>query len=224
MHHDHFYTHFHTIRARLHAKVPALLACAAFVVVAVAVGAVPAHAAGEKAEAPLIKVGDRWKSEQKDKRTGVKEAETIRTVTAVSAGFVEGTENEGTFKMTADLNPIESPTLLVTGEPRILSFPLEVGKKWNHKYGFTNKTNQNKGRIQQDTEVLAYEKVTVAAGTFDAFRIESKGFWNNDANQRSGRSKSVYWYAPAARSIVRTEYEDGFNYWIRDVVEMKLQP
>lgn len=222
MHHDHFHTLSHKARARLQAKVPAFLACAALV--AVAVGAFPAHAAGEKAEAPLIKVGDRWKSEQKDKRTGNKEAETIRTVTAVSANFVEGTENEGTFKMTSDLNPVESPAAVVTGDPKFLSFPLEVGKKWSHKYNFANKTNQNKGRIQLDTEVLGYEKVTVAAGTFDAFRIESKGFWNNDATQRNGRSKSVYWYAPVARSIVRTEYEDGFSYWVRDVVEMQLQP
>ena len=208
------------IRPRLHLMGSALLVCAALL----AGGTVPAHAAGERAEAPQVKVGDRWKSEQKDKRSGVKEAETTRTVTAVSAGVVEGTENDGTFKMTADLNPIESPNVVVTGEPKFLNFPLEVGKKWSFKYNFANKTNQNKGRIQLDAEVMAFEKITVPAGSFDTFRVESKGFWNNDARGSSGRSKTVYWYAPAARAVIRTEYEDGFSYWVRDVVEMQLQP
>ena len=215
------YQHAYATRARLHDVVPALLVVAAFL----AAGTGPAHAAGEKAEAPLIKVGDRWKNEQKDKRTGNKESETTRTVTAVSAGMVEGTENDGTFKMTTDLNPLESTTVaVVSGEPKFLSFPLEVGKKWSFKYNFANKTNQSKGRSQLDAEVVAYEKVTVPAGSFDAFRIEAKGFWNNDTSRNNGRSKSVYWYAPAAKSVVRTEYEDGYNNWVRDLVEFQLQP
>ncbi len=210
------------MRARHHHVTPTLLLLLFSAFLAVPAG--PAHAAGEKVEAPQIKVGDRWKSEQRDKRTGNKEAETTRTVTAISASAVEGTENDGTFKMTTDLNPIESTTTAITGEPKFLSFPLEVGKKWSFKYNFANKTNPGKGRIQLDAEVASYEKVTVPAGSFDAFRIETKGFWNNDATSRSGRSRSVYWYAPAARSVVRTEYEDGYNNWVRELVELQLQP
>lgn len=183
-----------------------------------------AIAAGEKAEAPTVKVGDRWKTEQKDRRTGNKEAEVLRTVTAVTAGVIEGTENSGTFRMTSELNPVESPSAVVTGDPRFLSFPLEVGKKWTLKYGFANRTNQGKGRVEGDVEVAAYEKVSVAAGTFDAYRIEAKTFWNNDTNRSNGRSRSVYWYAPAARTVVRTEYEDGYNNWIRELLEVQLQP
>ena len=184
----------------------------------------PAKAAGEKAEAPAVKVGDRWKTEQKDKRTGNKEGEWLRTVTAVTSGLIEGTENSGTFKMTSELNPIESVVFVTTGDPRVLSFPLEVGKKWTMKYQFANKTNQGKGRVEGDVEVVGYEKVSVAAGTFDAFRIEAKAFWNNDATRANGRSRSVYWYAPAARTIVRTEYEDGYNNWVRELLEVQLQP
>lgn len=183
-----------------------------------------AIAAGEKAEAPAVKVGDRWKTEQKDRRTGNKEAEVVRTVTAVTPGLIEGTENSGTFKMTSELNPIESVIFVTTGDPRFLSFPLEVGKKWSLKYQFANKTNQGKGRVEGDVEVAAYEKVSVAAGTFDAYRIEAKTFWNNDSNRANGRSKSVYWYAPAARTVVRTEYEDGYNNWVRELLEVQLQP
>ena len=183
-----------------------------------------AQAAGEKAEAPQIKVGDRWKTEQKDKRTGNKESDTTRTVTAVSANIIEGAENDGAFKMTVELNLLESSTTVITGDAKFLSFPIEVGKKWNFKYNYASKINQGKGRSQLEAEVVAYEKVTVPAGSFDAFKIEAKGFWNNDAARSNGRSKSVYWYAPAARAVVRTEYEDGYNNWVRELIELNLQP
>lgn len=177
-----------------------------------------------KAEAPQIKVGDQWRLEQKDKRTGIREAETFRTVTTVGQNAIEGIENDGKFSMTSELNLVESTSTAVTGEARFLNFPLEAGKKWSFKYAFSNKTNPNKGRVQLDAEVLGYEKITVAAGSFDAFRIEAKGFWNNDTTRGNGRSKSTYWYAPAARAVVRFDYEDGYNNWTRELIEYKLQP
>ena len=192
--------------------------------ITLAVSAHVSHAAGEKAELPDVKAGDRWKTEQKDKRTGATEAEVQRTVAAVANGVIEGTENAGTFRMTTELNPIESTVNVITGNPRFLNFPLEVGKKWSLKYSFANKSNPGRGRVEGDVEVFAYEKVTVKAGTFDAFRLEAKSFWNNDTNRASGRSKSVFWYAPAAKTVVRTEYEDGYNNWVRELVELQIQP
>ena len=197
-----------------------VLALATLLAMASAHGQTPAP----KAEAPQIRVGDRWKQEQKDKRTGNRESETTRTVIAVTQTAIEGTENNGKFSMTSELNPVESTSTVVTGEPRFLNFPLEVGKKWSFKFNFSNKTNEGKGRVQLDAEVLAYEKVTVAAGSFDAFRIEAKGYWNNVATRGNGRSKSTYWYAPTARTVVRTDYEDGYNNWTRELVEYQLQP
>lgn len=182
------------------------------------------NAAGERAELPDVRAGDRWKTEQKDKRTGATEAEVQRTVTAVANGVIEGTENAGTFRMTAELNPIESTVNVITGNPRFLDFPLEVGKKWSLKYSFANKSNPGKGRVEGDVEVTAFEKVTVKAGTFDAFRLEARSFWNNDTSRASGRAKSVFWYAPAAKTVVRTEYEDGYNNWVRELVELQVQP
>ena len=206
--------------AQVRRGVREVLALGAFLAAAAAVG----QTLVTRADSPEIKVGDHWKQEQKDKRTGNKESEINRTVTAVTATLVEGTENDGKFAMTSELNPVESTTVVISGDPKFLSFPLEVGKKWSFKYNFANKTNEGKGRVQLDAEVLAYEKVTVPAGSFDAFRIQAKGFWNNDASRQNGRSKFIYWYAPAARSVVRTEYEDGYNNWVRELIELHLQP
>ena len=206
--------------AQLSYGLRAALAFSAFLAAASAMGQAPVTPASP----PEIKVGDRWKHEQKDKRTGTKEAETTRTVTAVTATLIEGTENGGKFAMTSELNPVESTTIVNTGDPKFLNFPLELGRKWSFKYSFVIKTSGSKGRSQLDAEVRAYEKVTVPAGSFDAFRIEASGFWNNDTSGRNGRSKSIYWYAPSARAVVRTEYEDGYNNWVRELVEFQLQP
>jgi len=183
-----------------------------------------AQSAAPRAELPTVKVGDRWKFDQNDRRTGLKENEWSRTVTAVSASQIEGTENDGKFIWTSDLNTVESSTAVITGDARFLKFPLEVGKKWDFKYNFASKVGPAKGRWQLDAAIVAYEKVKVPAGEFDAFKIEYKGSWNNDTNGRNGRLMQTTWFAPAARAAVKVEFDDGFNNWVRQLVEIQLQP
>lgn len=183
-----------------------------------------AQGSASRAELPTVKVGDRWKSEQSDRRTGAKESEFDRKVTSVSASQIEGTENDGKFVWTPELNVVESSTAVISGEAKGLSFPLEIGKKWDYKYSFANKLNPTKGRWQLEANVAAYEKVKVPAGEFDAFKIEYKGFWNNDTSRQNGRLMLTNWFAPATRSVVKTEFDDGYNKWVRQLVEFQLQP
>ena len=56
-----------------------------------------------------------------------------------------------------------------------------------------------------DSSVVAYEKIKVPAGEFDAFKIEAKGFWNNQTTPRSGKMQITNWYAPAAKAIIKSE-------------------
>ena len=128
------------------------------------------------------------------------------------------------FVWTPELNVVESSTAVISGEARGLSFPLEIGKKWDYKYSFANKLNPTKGRWQLEANVAAYEKVKVPAGEFDAFKIEYKGFWNNDTSRQNGRLMLTNWFAPATRSVVKTEFDDGYNKWVRQLVEFQLQP
>jgi len=187
-------------------------------------GTVVGQGGAPRAEAPTVKVGDRWRVEQTDRRTAAKESELDRRVTVVTESRIEGLENGDKFVWTSELNSLESPTTSISGDAKTLSFPLEVGKKWEYKFNWVNKLNPNKGRQQISAHVVAYEKVKVPAGEFDAFKIEYAGFWNNDANNRSGRLKNTGWYAPAARSFVKFELDDGYNYWVRQLMEIQLQP
>jgi hypothetical protein len=85
---------------------------------------------------------------------------------------------------------------------RKLDFPIFIGKKWAFE---ADDISQSLGRMcsyKNEMEVVAYERVTVPAGTFEAFKILHKqqnlcrdtGVWNT----------RFYWYAPDAKAIVKT--------------------
>ena len=176
------------------------------------------------ADVPAIKVGDRWKFETRDRRTGVKESELIRTVTAVTASQIEGTENNGKFVATLELSSLETPTAVSSGDARYLAFLLELGKKWEFKYDVSNKTAAGKARWQVEAAVVGYERIKVPAGEFDTFRIEYKGFFNNSASGKNGRLVMTNWYAPAARNYVKREFDDTYYRTVTELVEYELQP
>jgi hypothetical protein len=183
-----------------------------------------AQSGAVRAEVPAVKVGDRWKFETRDRRTGVKESESVRTVTAVTSTQIEGTDNDGKFVSTTELNSIATPTFSFSGDLKYFVFPLEVGKKWDFKYSLANKVTSATARWQLEAAVVSYEKVKVPAGEFDTFKIEYKGFWNNNTTGRNGRAVVTNWYAPATRSVVKSEYDDTFNRNVRELVEFQLQP
>jgi hypothetical protein len=171
-----------------------------------------------------VKVGDRWKFETRDRRTGLKESEVARTVGSVSASRIEGSQDDGTFVATPDMNFIETPRVVQTGDVKYLNFPLELGKKWAFKYGLVNKVSAAKADWQLEAEVVAVETTKVPAGEFETYKIEYKGFWSNRSTGRNGRLVITNWYAPAARVTVKNEFDDGYNRTATELVEMQLQP
>ena len=183
-----------------------------------------AQTSTSRADIPTLKIGDYWKYEQNDKRTGIKEAEFNRKITSVGPSEIEGTENDAKLLLTPELNTIESSTFTVTGEAKILSFPLEIGKKWDSKYSFITKPSAMKVRWQFEAFISSLDKIRVPAGEFEAFRIDYKGYWNNDTTGRNGRIKMTIWYSPVARSVIRSEYEDGYSSNYRQLVEYQVQP
>lgn len=83
--------------------VSALVIARAFVMSIVAfsmLGTASAQTLPPKADAPVLKIGDRWKLETKDRRTGAKEADWALAVVAISATQIEMTENDGKLLMT----------------------------------------------------------------------------------------------------------------------------
>lgn len=177
-----------------------------------------------RAEPPNVRVGDRWKYEQHDRHTGARQIDIDRRVSFVTASRIEGTDNGGKFVWTRELNVVKTTTMAVSGVPRQLSFPLEVGKSWYYEFTYSTRQAPNEVKWQFEARVTSFEKVKVAAGEFDAFRIEYKGQWRDVGSAGAGRRQVTNWYAPAARNVVKIELEDGANSWVRQLVAMELQP
>lgn len=58
---------------------------------------------------------------------------------------------------------------------------------------------------------MGSEKITVAAGEFDAMRVEVVSYYQGEevgSRGGSGQSKETIWYAPAVNNFVKLEYQD----------------
>jgi len=184
-------------------------------------------ASGAKAERPDVKVGDRWKIVCTE---GREKSELVRVVESVGETQITFTENGKPATMTRELNQLESARRKDSDQRR-LSFPLEVGKQWEFTDKWLDHTStppdavgSEKGKVK----VVSYEKVRVPAGEFDTFAVKWNSSWNNGMGG-SGITDYTYWYAPAARAIIKSNLRvtwqgGGYPDQTCEVVEFKLQP
>lgn len=182
-------------------------------------------ALAQKADRPVVKVGDEW---QFVTYLGVPPAKPniVWVVTSITPAGIEGTENGKPLMLTPDLNVAESPFFRLSDQ-RLLSFPLEVGKKWtfsNHSY---DKFNEAKRIDDLTVKVVGRERARVLAGEFDAFKIEAQGKAGVEGAASAGAREIsyTYWYAPSARAIVKQEINDRYQgSSAMELVALKLQP
>ena len=174
-----------------------------FVIITLA--ALTGTAIAQKADRPVVKVGDRW---QFVEYYGLVSADPNRdwVVTSVTPSQIEGMENGEPLNLTPELNVLESPRNK-NSNPKALSFPLEIGKQWRFASDWVFKVTGSKGTSIVDVEVVGHEKVSVPAGDFEAFKLISKGNVRGISTKNSQIEAEVtatYWYAPAARAIVKS--------------------
>ncbi len=103
---------------------------------------------------------------------------------------------------TDDLSVIEVRTAATTTrfDPPLITmrWPLRVGDSWTQSVSMDNGTASRTLRVKAD--VVAYESITVPAGSFDAFKIV---ITINGAPFRDS------WFAPALGALVRSVASDG---------------
>ena len=86
-----------------------------------------------------------------------------------------------------------------------IRFPLDIGQKYNYKVDWDdgNGYNEYKGVVE------SFEKVTLEAGEFEAFRIKFSGWWNRTRDgSGSGRVELILWWAPATKSFVKRTFKN----------------
>ena len=172
---------------------------------------------------PELKVGDRWKHERRSSMTQVVIYTDETVVAGVSPAKIDVTVNGQPGVWTPDLTTLESPRLSNDPGYQLLQFPMEVGKKWEFKTKWRNKENGNSGNTQMEVQVKAQEKIKVAAGEFEAFRVEGIGYMNFGGGG-NGTVKVTYWYSPQAKAIARFLWVDGRNNFSHDLIEVAVTP
>jgi hypothetical protein len=104
----------------------------------------------------------------------------------------------------------------LSGQRKILSFPLETGASWSYSYEYPMYSGAGKGRNELKSKVIGWEQVTVPAGTFWALKIDQTG-WSNDlspsplaTSQRgAARVDLTLWYSPEVKYIVKSIFKQG---------------
>ena len=183
-------------------------------------------AEAQSAERPQIRVGDRWHFVV---YYTVPSTTPNRTwlIEAITPAGINGTENGEPLRLTADLNVLESPRY-TESSPEALRFPLAVGKQWRYTTDWVFKPKGSRGTSVVDVAVVDYEKVRVPAGDFDAFKLVAKSVISGISginSQIAGETSRTYWYAPAARAIVKSVAHNPYlGPSTVDLVEFELRP
>jgi hypothetical protein len=165
----------------------------------------PAAVLAQTAERPSVRPGDAWDFVVYYAQPSAT-PNRFWVVTSVGPREIVGTENGQLLRLTPDLNPLESPLLRQAGT-ELLRFPLRVGQQWTHAARVQFKDNGSQAKVETQVRVAAYEKVRVPAGEFDAYRLVAHGTIQGSSyggsGQLKGETRTSYWYAPAAKAIVK---------------------
>jgi len=117
----------------------------------------------------------------------------------IAAGRVE--LNEGEWVMDLMGNFIRTPQTGDEGSlQQMVPAELQLGKKWTAAWEVRAPNGETR-TVELDMSIVAFEKLRIAAGEFDAFRIEGHG-WLNKKLQVTRR----YWVSPGINFALRYEH------------------
>jgi len=147
-------------------------------------------------------------------------------ITSIGSDRIYGTENGEPLTLSADLNVVDSPRQSETN-PRLLSFPLELGKRWKYDSNWLFKPKSSRGTLSVEVAVASYEPIDVPAGRFEAFKLVATGQlggWSPSNTFYAGQTTTTYWYAPAARGVVKSIHHNPYQGTSTvELVSFKLQ-
>jgi len=171
----------------------------------VALGAV----AQPTADKPDLKVGDKW-----DFKQSVKVVPGDEKSEAWSRRVVEIQPDGRVYVAVGKDERLPLDTMLNRIDPRgteysvpTYKFPMKIGSEWSYS------TRAGEGGMLERRggyKVVAYEPVTVPAGTFDCFRVE--GEWENSSRSYTGKAREQYWYCPAIKFIAKSTFQFDQNW------------
>ena len=181
--------------------------------------AAPVARAGQEINSFGYTAGDRWRYQTVDKfkhevvRNWSRQIDSVQAdgslklngglVGWTAAGAVSALRGPGGFSRDYSHANQWRPATLAAGYAE----PLKYHMAWRNADG-KHGVEDRDGTVK----VLARDSVKVPAGEFDAWKIEYAGFVNGKnlghSATYSARFKETFWYVPALRNFVASEYEE----------------
>ncbi|MGD0230627.1 MAG: hypothetical protein ABSC19_09740 [Syntrophorhabdales bacterium] len=167
---------------------------------------------------PDVHIGNIWKYREIDDFTKETTLEySHRVVRLDDKEIVVQLQNKGTSArklkyFTREWNDTDSGDVKWEPFNPQYKFPMSVGLFWDREFRWFTRQGASFSSFAK-ARVVALEKVTVPAGTFDAYKIVSNIETRKngaDAEVRTGRI--ITWYAPIVKKCVRVEsttFSDG---------------
>jgi hypothetical protein len=166
-----------------------------------------APASAQTAEHPQWRVGDKWVFEEVARFRDEKTKRSFLVVDSQPDGrFVIQTGAGGRVVFDQDGNSLDRRGPEFSW--RRLAFPMAVGKRWSHER--KTQSADSYGKETSSWSVVAWEKVTVPAGTFTCLRVEGTIFnsfeWDLSVSKgwQNGQTNTTYWYCPEVQWFGRT--------------------
>lgn len=168
---------------------------------------------------PDIHVGDRWSWQHTNGLANEQDFTQIEDVVEISDSEiktrvrVKGKPGNVIAVFTREWNPVDVVSARYAPFLKDFSFPLQVGKKWDGSADKMLFSNGKHGKFFLKGEVVALEKITVPAGTFDAYKINvTIDATGTDEDANIGHTTETYWYAASVKryiKLVNTFSRDG---------------
>lgn len=199
------------------AAVGAVASCAA----AGADLAAPAAAPLTQASAPVYAVGEQWEFAFESALDPQQNRNYTQTVESVGNGQTVMAVGSGKTVLDANGNIMRTAGGAFDTSDGKLRFPMSVGQSWSTSYVY--KSGSWISHCQRDAKVVAIERVSTRAGSFDAFRIEEATSWSgNDQYGGNGVTHETDWYAPAVGRIVKLDYQSTSTKGVATTNHMEL--
>lgn len=182
----------------------------------IALLALTAHGAEVTAERPQWFAGDGWLFVKTSTRTG-HQTDWARQVIGVLPNGLRVADHTGrSWVVDLDFNAFNRQ-----GEDYRhfwWRWPLRIGDEWKYTTKFDVPVGSGETVVKR--KVLAFEPITVPAGTFECFRVEGSATehvwdarWIGRSSNMSKVTYTTEWYCPEIRFIARHEehQRDGFS-------------
>jgi hypothetical protein len=151
------------------------------------------------AEKPNFNVGDKWMFNQTmgDGKTTTWSREIVEIPAGEQLRVRMGSGKVEAYDGRMNFMPEGNPEYM-----RMLAkYPLKVGDEWTLSRKFSNPMSAENGKAK----VVAFESLTVPAGTFQCYRVEAETTLNNKSYKET--RAWVRWYCPDVKWIAKETLE-----------------